>query len=501
MAITRLSSLDSSFLHLETRSTHMHIGGVAIFERGPWKSPEERYEALLAHVEPRLDLVPRYRQKVAFLPMNVDMPVWVDDEKFDLKFHVRRAALPAPGGDREMCEFVERVFSRQLDRRHPLWELYYVEGLPEGRWALLTKTHHALVDGLSALELVTVLMDMSPDYKANRKKSTWTADKEPSSLDLLFDTLRERAGRPAGMVRSAMGAVSNPRRLAGAVAESAGALAVAVREIQPPEGPLNGPTGPTRAYRFSRFKLDEMKEIKNAFGATLNDVVLGVMSGGIRKYLELHDEDVDTLKIKALCPVSLRDASQKTALGNVLSMLLVPLPVDEPFPAARMRKAKANVDRLKKAKQALGADILMKLAGFSPATLHAMVSRAAIRSLGYNTIITNVPGPQWPLYSLGCKLREAVPIAFLYEGQQVATAIFSYCGWLNFGYIADRHAFPDLERLGRCVEESFNELLDVARASQLDLAAPRAKKRAPRAKTGQSIKEAAARAAKARSGA
>ncbi|HEY8739579.1 MAG TPA: WS/DGAT domain-containing protein, partial [Candidatus Dormibacteraeota bacterium] len=243
------------------------------------------------------------------------------------------------------------------------------------------------------------------------------------------------------------------------------------KELTAPAGPLNGPTGPTRAYWYSRFELDEFKEIKKAFGATINDVVLGVVAGGFRKYLEIHDEDVDHLAIQALCPVSLRDEKQKTALGNVLSMMIVKLPVEEPFPAARMRKAKANVDRLKKSKQALGADILLKLAGFAPATLHAMVARASLRTMNYNTIVTNVPGPQVPLYTLGCKLETAMPIAFLYEGQQIATAIFSYLGAINFGYIADRSTFPDLPRFAECMEESFAELLDVARAGQADTGA------------------------------
>jgi WS/DGAT/MGAT family acyltransferase len=461
-----MNSLDSSFLHLETRNTHMHIGGVAIFEPGPWKSHDERYAALLHHIEPRLDLMPRYRQKVAFLPMNVDLPVWMDDEKFDIAFHVKRAALPGKGDKKELSNFIERVFSRQLDRRHPLWELYYLEGLDGGRWALLSKTHHSLVDGLSALELATILMDTSDDYRPPVGGSEWRPEKETGTLGLVMRALQDRVASPVGIVRGAVEAASNPGRLAAALAEGAGALAVVSRELTAPEGPLNGPTGPTRTYWYSRFKLEEFKEVKQAFGGTINDVVVGVVSGGLRKYLEIHDEDVDHLAIQALMPVSLRDEKQKTALGNVLSMMIVKLPVDEPFPAARMRKAKANIDRLKKSKQALGADILLKLAGFAPATLHAMVARVSLRTMNYNTIVTNVPGPQWPLYTLGCKLETALPIAFLYEGQQLATAIFSYLGALNFGYIADRSAFPDLPRLAECMEESFAELLDVARAGQ-----------------------------------
>ena len=503
MPVQRLTSLDSSFLHLETRNTHMHIGGIAIFEPGPWKSHEERYQALLRHIEPRLDLMPRYRQKIAFLPLNVDLPVWQDDEKFDINFHVKPAALPSPGGRKELCQFVERVFSRQLDRRHPLWELYYIEGLEGDRWALLSKTHHSLVDGLSALELATVLMDTSPDYRPPVEGSNWVPEEETGTLGLVFNTLKMRASSPVGLVRNAVQAASNPGRLAAALAEAAGALAVVSKELTAPEGPLNGPTGPTRTYWYSRFKLEEFKEIKTAFGGTINDVVVGVVSGGLRKYLEIHDEDVDNLAIQALMPVSLRDDKQKTALGNVLSMMIVKLPVDEPFPAARMRKAKANIDKLKKTKQALGADILLKLAGFAPATLHAMVARVSLRTMNYNTIVTNVPGPQWPLYTLGCQLQTAMPIAFLYEGQQLATAIFSYLGNINFGYIADRHAFPDLPRLAECMEESFAELLDVARASATGApAAPvrkttHARKAAPARKTPAAAKAPAAKTAKA----
>ncbi|MGI8609903.1 MAG: WS/DGAT/MGAT family O-acyltransferase [Candidatus Dormibacteria bacterium] len=477
MPVQRLNSLDSSFLHLETRNTHMHIGGIAVFEPGSWKSHEERYRALVTHIEPRLDLMPRYRQKVAFLPMNVDLPVWQDDEKFDITFHVKRAALPSPGGRKELNDYVERVFSRQLDRRRPLWELYYIEGLEGNRWALLSKTHHSLVDGLSALELATVLMDTSPDYRPPVEGSRWRPEKETGTLGLVFKALQMRAASPVGIVKNAVEAASNPGRLAAALAEGAGALAVVSRELTAPEGPLNGPTGPTRTYWYSRFKLEEFKEIKRAFGGTINDVVVGVVSGGLRKYLEMHDEDVDNLSIQALMPVSLRDDKEKTALGNVLSMMIVRLPVDEPFPAARMRKSKAAIDRLKKSKQALGADILLKLAGFAPATLHAMVARVSLRTMNYNTIVTNVPGPQWPLYTLGCQLETAMPIAFLYDGQQLATAIFSYLGTINFGYIADRHAFPDLPRLGECMEESFAELLDVARAGQTDAAAAPSRRR------------------------
>ncbi len=463
MPAQRLTSLDSSFLHLETPNTHMHIGGVAVFEAADGRSDEQRFELLLKHVGPRLDLIPRYRQRVAFLPLNVDIPVWVDDDRFDIHFHVRRAALPSPGADRELAQFCERVFSRQLDRRRPLWELYYVEGLEGGRWALLSKVHHALVDGISAVELATILLDSDADYRTPQGGSAWRPAPAPGTFDLLLRSLQERARSPIGLVRNARKVSNDPQKLADALRDTAGGLAATVQHIRAPDSPLNGSTGPTRTVWWSRFPLQEFKEVKEAFGATINDVVLAVVAGGLREYLALHDDDADSMRLKALCPVSIRDASERTALGNRLSMMLVQLPVDEPNPVIRMGRVKNTVERLKRSKQPVGAGFLLRLAGWSPATLHAMVSRVSLKQIGYNLIVTNVPGPQRPLYCLGNRMVESMPIAFLYDGQRIAIAIFSYAGRLDFGYIADRDHFDDLPSFGACMERSFRDLLAVAR--------------------------------------
>jgi WS/DGAT/MGAT family acyltransferase len=462
----KLSPLDASFLHLERRHTHMHIGGVAIFEPSPHGTGEALYESILEQIEARLDLIPRYRQRVAFLPLSLDTPVWIDDVDFDIHNHVLRAALPRPGGDKELKDFIGRVFSRQLDRRRPLWELYVVEGLRNGRWALLSKTHHAMVDGISNLELVTVLFDTEPEAPEQTvRRSEWMPTDSPTQLDLLMRSMRDRMARPARLLSAARAVAGNPNRLAGALRDTASGLSAMVENIRAPRSIINGPTGASRMYTFSRFPLEDFRLIKGTFGGTINDVVLAVVAGGLREFLIERGEDPDDPRnaLQALCPVSIRDERERTALGNRLAMLLVRLPVDEDSAQERLSRVRATVDRLKARKQAVGADFLLNLAGFAPATLHAMVARASLRQIGFNLVVTNVPGPQFPLYCRGARLVEALPIAFLYERQQVAVAIFSYLGWLNFGYLADAHGVPDLDVLAKGVERSVKALAREAR--------------------------------------
>ena len=328
----KLSPLDASFLHLETRHTHMHIGGVAIFEPSPVGSGEVLHNDIVRIIEPRLDLMPRYRQRVAFLPLALDTPVWIDDDEFDISNHVLRAALPRPGGDRELQHFIARVFSRQLDRRRPLWEMYIIEGLKEGRWAILFKTHHAMVDGISNLELVTVLLDTEPDVRPLPEDgSRWEPHGAPTNTQLLVSSLRERLSRPRRLLSAARAVAGNPTRLAGALRDTASGLTAMVENMRAPRSIINGPTGGSRAYVYNRFPLSDFKLIKDTFGGTINDIVLAVVAGGLRSFLVSRGADPNDEKnaLQALCPVSLRDTSERTALGNRLAMLLVKLPIDE----------------------------------------------------------------------------------------------------------------------------------------------------------------------------
>jgi WS/DGAT/MGAT family acyltransferase len=464
----KLTPLDASFLHLETPRTHMHIGGVAIFEPSPLGTGRALYDGLAKAIAPRLDLMPRYRQKLAFVPLSLDTPVWVDDPDFDMSNHLLRAALPKPGGDQELRELIGRVFSRQLDRRRPLWEIYIVEGLHDGRWALLTKSHHAMVDGISNLELATILLDTDKEPSGHPfGVSRWEARESPSGMGLLINSLRERVTRPARLLSAARAVAGQPGRLANALRDTASGLAAMAGHIGAAKSAINGDTGPSRSLAYSRFPLEDFRLIKSVFGGTINDAVLAVVAGGLRHFLIARglDPDDEQQALQALCPVSIRDSTERTALGNRLAMLLVKLPIAEADPGQRIATVRTTVDRLKARKQAVGADFLLNLAGFSPSTLHAMVARASLRQIAFNLIVTNVPGPQLPLYCQGAKLVEVFPIAFLYDGQQLAIAIFSYAGTLNFGYLVDSQGIPDVDVFAQCVEEGLRELLEAARAA------------------------------------
>jgi WS/DGAT/MGAT family acyltransferase len=490
----KLTPLDASFLHLETPRTHMHIGGVAIFEASPLGTGRALYEGLAKAIAPRLDLMPRYRQKLAFVPLSLDTPVWVDDPDFDISNHLLRAALPKPGGDRELRDLIGRVFSRPLDRRRPLWEIYIVEGLQDGRWALLTKSHHAMVDGISNLELATILLDTEANPGPQPfGVSRWEARESPSAMGLLVNSLRERVTRPARVLSAARAVAGQPGRLANALRDTASGLASMAGHMGSPRSAINGETGPTRAFSYSHFPLEDFRGIKAALGGTINDIVLAVVAGGLRHFLIARglDPDDEDEALQCLCPVSIRDTSERTALGNRLAMLLVNLPIAESDPVRRLLDVRATVDALKGRKQAVGADFLLNLAGFAPSTLHAMVARASLRQIAFNLIVTNVPGPQFPLYCQGAKLVDVYPIAFLYDGQQLAVAIFSYAGMLNFGYLADDQGVPDLDTFARCVEESVSELVEAARAAgEVDQngAKPAAPPRRARRRTAASTK-------------
>jgi WS/DGAT/MGAT family acyltransferase len=463
----KLTPLDASFLHLETPRTHMHIGGVAIFEPSPLGTGRALYDGLATAIAPRLDLMPRYRQKLAFVPLSLDTPVWVDDPDFDMSNHLLRAALPKPGGDRELRDLIGRVFSRQLDRRRPLWEIYIVEALRDGRWALLTKSHHAMVDGISNLELATLLLDVDPEPgRQPFGVSRWEARESPTGMGLFINSLRERVTRPVRMLNAARAVAGQPGRLANALRDTASGLASMAEHMGTAKSTINGKTGPTRSYAYSRFPLGDFRTIKGAFGGTINDIVLAVVASGLRHFLIARgvDPDDEQEALQALCPVSIRDTSERTALGNRLAMLLVRLPIGEVDPERRIAEVRRTVDALKARKQAVGADFLLNLAGFAPSTLHAMVARASLRQIAFNLIVTNVPGPQFPLYCQGAKLVEVFPIAFLYDGQELAIAIFSYLGQLNFGYLVDAQGVPDIDVFAQCVEEGMRELVEAARA-------------------------------------
>ena len=462
----RLSTLDASFLFAEHRTAAMHVGAVMTFdqpESGPFDA--DAFTGLIGH---RLGLVPRYRQKVREVPARLGLPVWVDDPGFDLAFHVRRSALPAPGTEDVLLELVGRLLARQLDRSRPLWEVYLVEGLADGRFAVVTKTHHAMVDGLASVDIGAVLLDCTPEPRETAPDE-WEPAPEPSGLALaasatahvlrrpreVFDV----AGRALGDVRHAASAVG--RTVEGALA--AGRSAAATRPVQP----LNAATGEQRRYGMVRTSLADHRKVRKAHGGTVNDVVLTVVAGALRRWLITRGEPLtaDT-SVRAMVPVSVRARARNGsagpgAAGNSISAYLVDLPVTEEDPLRRLATVRHAMEAHKRSGHAVGAAALMGLVGLAPPIVHSLGARLASQfsSNFYNVLVTNVPGPPRPLYALGARMRDMFPVVPLAGGQAVAMGITSYDGGMHYGLTADRDALPDVDVLAGAITESLAELV------------------------------------------
>jgi diacylglycerol O-acyltransferase len=456
----RLSAIDASFLHQEKQASHMHVGALAIFDGPP---PSRRDFA--AHIESRLGLVPRYRQKLAFPRLEMGRPFWVDDPSFNLDYHVRHTALPRPGSDQELRQLVGRIFSQRLDRSKPLWEVWLVQGLEGGRFALISKTHHALVDGVAGVDIATVLFDLQPVPADLQVERDWSPQPEPSDAELVAEGIKGLVRTPLSIAGRALGALGNPgRSLADAREAAEGIGEIVWAGMNPaPDVPLNVPIGPHRRVRWVQSRLADFKEIKKALGGTVNDSVLAVVAGALGRWLHTRGVRTEGLELRALVPVSIRAEDEHGALGNRIAAMRGPLPVYVTDPAERLRAVQESMGNLKQSKQALGAEVIAGLQDFAPPTLLAQASRINFSTRLFNLIVTNVPGPQFPLYLLGSEMQEIVPIAFLPEDHALAIAIMSYNGKVDFGLLADYDAMPDLEEFAEMLEESLAELLEAAR--------------------------------------
>jgi WS/DGAT/MGAT family acyltransferase len=462
----RLTALDSSFLHLEDGTAHMHVAAVTLLE-----GPAPSYRDLLEHVDSRLSLVPRFRQRLRSVPFGQGRPVWVDDPHFNLEYHVRVTALPPPGSEQQLKNLASRVFAQQLDRTKPLWELWLVQGLDretdgdetQQRFALLSKTHHCLVDGIAGVDITAVLFDTAREPDTPPAKMSWEAKPEPTPVQLLGEALVERATQPAEIVRSARAAFRAPRRVARGAVDALSALgSIAKTGLAAPPTPLNVDIGPHRRFDYARADLDEFKEIKNRLGGTVNDVVLAVVTGALRRFLEERGEPVNELELRAMVPVSVRQEEQYGQTGNQVTAMMAPLPVFEPEPAERLKLVSQTLGDLKQSGQAVGAQMLTELTGFAPPTVLNQAMRLQSRQRFFNLVITNVPGPQIPLFILGRELLEVFPIAPLAKRQAVSIAVMSYNGELNFGLLGDFDAMADLNVLARGISVSLQELHQVA---------------------------------------
>jgi WS/DGAT/MGAT family acyltransferase len=459
----RLTAVDASFLAQERESAHMHVGAVAIFE-----GPPPSYVEFTEQIQSRMHLVPRYRQKLAVPPIEMGRPMWVDDPRFNLEYHVRHTALPKPGSMEQLRQLAARIFSQRLDRSKPLWETWLVQGLEDKRFALISKTHHALVDGVAGIDLASVLFDLGP-VPQRVEPEQWTPQPEPTAAELVAEGVKGVARRPFSLAAKAAQAVQQPGQTLSNLREAAeGVGEVVWAGLNPaPETPLNVPIGPHRRIENVSFRLEDFKTVKRAFGATVNDVVLAVVAGAMRKWLRSRGVRTEGMELRALVPVSIRSEMETSELGNRIAVMRGPLPVYVDDPIERMRIVMAAMGGLKESKQALGAEVISGLQDFAPPTLLAQASRLNFSTRIFNLIVTNVPGPQFPLYLLGRELQELIPVAFLPENHALAIAIMSYNGDVDFGLLADYDAMPDLDFVKAAISESLAELMDAAAAAPL----------------------------------
>jgi diacylglycerol O-acyltransferase len=477
----RLSALDSTFLHLEDNSTaHMHVASVMVFE-GKAPTPQE----LVDHVLGRLHLVPRYRQRLAYVPFDQGRPVWTDDPHFNPRYHIRHTALPRPADEQALKRLAGRLFSQRLDRSKPLWEIWLVQRMAGGRFALIAKTHHALVDGISGVDITTVLFDSAPDPAPTpRPRTPWVAKPLPGRAKLLGEALVERSTVPAEMTRGARALLRTPRRALSQVKDgltSIGATTVAGINAPAPPSPFNVDIGPHRRYTFLDADLARFKAIKDSLGGTLNDVVLASVTLALGRYLRRQGHDTKDLVLKAMVPVSVRATSQRGALGNQVAAMWAPLPVGVENPADCLKEISRAMEDLKKSRQAVGAQVLTNLAGFAPPTILSQAARLQARQPFFNLVVTNVPGPQFPLYLLGRRLEVLYPVVPLARRQALGIAVMSYDGHLGFGLLADYDALPELESI---VGDLKWAIASLARAAGVRIGGTRASK--PRKTTRRS---------------
>ncbi|MPZ51846.1 MAG: wax ester/triacylglycerol synthase family O-acyltransferase [Acidimicrobiia bacterium] len=459
----RLSHLDSSFLALETPTTHMHVGGVALFRLGDLDdgSGGLDFERIKDHVGSKLHYLPRYRQRLAFVPYD-GSPVWVDDENFSLDYHVRHSSLPHPGTDDQLRDLAGRVTSVALDRAKPLWELWFVEGLVDERFAVIAKIHHSMIDGISGVDLTTILLGVAPTGEIEEAPN-WGARPAPTPVELAISVTTDRTKNAVEKVASVTEMVREGREIAESFGHRAVASLASLRSgwLEPSSAtPLNPDLGPNRRFSWTSMPLQRIKDLRTELGGSINDHVLAITAGGVRHFL-LKDRgyDVDNAEFRVMNPVSVRPSSQRGRMGNQVAMWLVDLPVSEPDPVKRLELIMERTIRLKKTDQALGASTIVELSRGTPLTLLSMANRVVgPRLRPFNMTVTNVPGPQFPMYLLGSEMLGNYPVVPLWIQHGVGVALFSYNGDVDWGIHADYDSFPDIENFVESLHVGIDQL-------------------------------------------
>ena len=458
----RLSALDNSFLGIEDGVSHMHIGSVATFEHGPFATPEGGVdvEKIRALMEAELHRVPRYRQRLRRTPI-FDQPVWIDDPHFNLSYHIRHTHLPKPGDARQLKRLAARLMSQELDRGKPLWEMWVVEGLQDDRFAIVTKVHHCMIDGVGSVQLTGALLRPTPETPtAVDPPPRWIPRPAPSGFELVTAELTHRIVTPMKALASAAAATLSPTTALGGARDIAGALGASLgtgfHSASPT--PLNVPIGPHRRFDWAVADMEAMKAVRTQHGGTVNDVVLTVLAGAMRTFLRRRGLDSSRLDFRVMCPVNVRDARSRDEVGNRVAMIVVPLPLDVRDPVERLRRVVAETLQVKRSKQASGTQLIESLSDATFPTLMVQFANLTAMARPFNVVTTNVPGPPIPVYIHGARMLECYPLVPLFANQALGIALFSYAGKLHWGFNADWDALPDLHELVEAVEHELAAL-------------------------------------------
>ncbi|MGH0030568.1 MAG: WS/DGAT/MGAT family O-acyltransferase [Myxococcota bacterium] len=461
----RLTALDVSFLRYEEQdpNVHMHVGVVALFERGALAADEAGVDIgrIRRAVESSLGESPRFRQKLVRVP-RFDLPVWVDDPCFNLEYHVRHTALPHPGSLRQLKRLAGRIFSQKLDRSKPLWEFWFVEGLEDGRFALIAKAHHCLVDGISGFELLARMMRLDPDPTIEAPK-TWIPRPAPETRRLFVDEASRRGSLPFQIAAAGARALAEPQASAERLRDAAGALYEAFSANLSPcsPTPLNVEIGPYRRFDWTRFDLAAAREIRGKLEGTVNDVVLCAVAGAVGRFLAQRGERISQLEFRAMVPVSVRRSEERGSEGNRVVSLMAELPIDEPDPRRRFARVAATTRGLKNSRQARGVEIFEEISDKTSPELFVAVSRRTARQ-AYNLVVTNVPGPPATVWFAGAKMQEIYPLVPIFVDNALGIALFSYDGGLYWGFNADWDALPDLHDFVDLIDAEFEALQKAA---------------------------------------
>jgi WS/DGAT/MGAT family acyltransferase len=461
----RLTSFDTSFLANEKRNAHMAIGAVMVCD-----GVAPSYDDFVAHIRSRLHLLPRLRQRLAFPPLRLGTPLWVDFPDFDIAAHVRHVSLPAPGNDAQFHELIGASLSPPLDRAKPLWELWLVDGFEDDRFGIIYKTHHAMADGISATDVGMLLFDVEPKSEIGREEAPWNPSRPPSRAGLVVHAARGFLAMFGRAFRWLKAALEDPGRAARRASDGVVGLSeVAWNLARPaPAVMFNTEISASRAFTWTSCSLDDLKLIKNNLGGTVNDVTLAVAAGALRRWLRGREIETDDLDLRALVPVSVRTENEHGELGNRLTAMRGPLPVHIADPLGRLEAVAREMDKLKASKQALGAEAIWGLndwfRDFAPPLLLNPTAAINFSTRLFNMLVTNFPGPQVPFYVLGHELTGVYPVGFLAQRHALAIAMFSYNGSMHFGLLGDREAIDGIEEIAAAIDESVLELLDVAGA-------------------------------------